>query len=182
MKRSLIASAILLAASASVQADNLRGWYVGGGPSYVDSGASSGDGGNVGFTAIDLYGGYKYSPYIGGEFRLGTGLGGDNGDVEQNGATVNADYDLAYYASAYYRVESANQVAKLYGLLGVTTLGIDFDTPTQSGSNTETGISYGAGIAFVIDSRSNLNIEYRSLLNTSDAEFTSLGISYDFRF
>ena len=173
MKRSLLALAVVAMAT-SAHADNRRGWYIGGGPGFIDTGVASGDGGSVGFSAIEFYGGYKLNPYVGGELRLGTGLGDDNDSFFQ--------YEIPYTAAAYYRVESANQVAKLYGLLGAAVVSIEATSGNSVTSDTPVGLSYGAGIGFVIGPRGNLNFEIRQLLNNADYELEVVSASYDFRF
>lgn len=183
MKRAILAIAVLAAAT-SAQADNRRGWYIGGGPGYIDTGVNSGDGGSIGFSAIELYGGYKLNPFVGGELRLGTGLAGDNATVINlsDNSMVNVDYSITHAISGYYRVESANQVAKIYGLVGFSSIGLDAEATGVDASDTPLGFSYGAGIGFVVGPKGNLNFEYRALLRTDDYEFDILSINYDFRF
>lgn len=188
MKRTLLALAVL-AAAASAQADNRRGFYTGASVSRVDTNISSTGGGWVGVNAIELVGGYKYNWYLGGEMRLGTGLSSDDG----NGITsVEVEHSVTHMASLYYRVESSNQTAKLYGLFGFSSVGMDFEaleaddglgiSVGDTDSKTYSGLSYGAGIGFVINRRTNLNFELRQLLDSDDVSFEAATIGFDFRF
>ena len=177
MKRTLLALSLLVVAVSS-QADNRRGFYAGAGVSYIDSGLNATDGGSVGFTTIELLGGYKLNPYVGAELRVGTGINGDENTIDE---TV-IEYDVAHYESLYYRVESANQIAKFYGLLGYSNMEVDASTDTASENSSDSGFSWGAGIGFVTSPRGNLNFEYREILNSGDNQFYGWTMNYDFRF
>lgn len=182
MKRTILAIAVFSVTAATQAAESEQGWYVGGGPSYIDTGVQSGDGGSVGFSAIELYSGYQYSALVGGEVRLGTGLSRDNAAATINGERINVDYEIAYTASAYYRVQAQNEVAKIYGLFGLSSVGLDAFTETGDVSDTPTSYSYGVGIGFVLGERGSWNIEYRALLHNNDYEFDITALSYSYRF
>ena len=187
LKRSILAVSVLSVASGAL-ADNRQGFYAGGGVGFIDSGVGTPDGGAVGFNALEFFGGYKLSPYVGGEVRLGFGLSDDKTTVSINGVAQQEEvYEIPYTASLYYRVESANQVAKLYGLLGFSIVGIDATVTTITGDrfgqdDNPTGLSYGGGIGFVVNPRANINIEYRTLLSDENYNFEIVSLTYDFRF
>jgi len=181
IKRTLTAAA-LVAASVGAVADNQHGFYAGVGFSYLDSGVASGlegDSGSVGFNTVDFIGGYKHSDFIGAEIRVGTGISGDN---FVNDSDTAIDASIGHYESLYYRIESINQVAKLYGLLGYTNIELDFESDTDSESNSDSGMSWGAGIAFILNPKSSMNFEYKTLIDTDDSEFTSFSMNFDYRF
>ena len=182
IKRTLTAAAVV-AASVGAVADNQHGFYAGAGFSYLDSGVASGDGGSVGFTTVDFIGGYKHSDLIGAEIRVGTGASGDNTtpDPDDVSATT-VDISVGHYESLYYRIESINQVAKLYALLGYTNIEIEGDDGTTTESNSDSGMSWGAGIAFILNPKSSMNFEYKTLIDTDDSEFTSFSMNFDYRF
>ncbi len=177
MKRSILACA-LLAACGFAQADNRQGWYAGAGGTFINSGVSSGDGGSISFTAAEILGGYKYNPYVGGELRIGLGFSGDDRSID--GETY--EFGINHYESLYYRIETANQTAKLYGLLGFSNISIEADDGMNSSSASDSGLSWGAGVGFALDPRSNLNFEYRNIISNDDNDFYAFGINYDFRF
>lgn len=179
MKKTLIALACGLMAGAT-SADNIQGWYAGGGVSYLDSGVSTDDNRSLGFSALEFMGGYKFKPYLGAELRVGTGFSSENGTVDEQ----NRDYSLSNYTSVYYRIESVNQIAKLYGLFGFSNISIDVDnneTGTSS-SNSDSGASWGIGAGFITGPKTNINFEYRTILSNSDNDFSGMTINYDYRF
>lgn len=88
------------------------------------------------------------------------------------------EININHYESIYYRAESANEIAKLYGLLGFTSLSTDIEGGTDSNS----GFSYGYGISFITGKHMNLNIEYRSLINNDDLDIETYSLGLDYRF
>lgn len=216
MKRTLLALAVLATATAA-HADNRRGFYIGGGANYIDlkvsSAVNTGDigpdlqldsPGSIGVAGLELYGGYKFNSYIGGELRVGTGLAessettnnytivqiagagtpetSDDVFETQLASSSTRDFSVSHFVSTYYRVESANQVAKLYGLLGFSSVTLSADNGASSDSETYNGLSYGAGLGFVLSPRGNLNFEYKRLVDDGDFGFDVLSVNYDFRF
>ncbi len=177
IKRLIFATALASTAIAAV-ADNREGFYAGGGITYINSGVAASDGGDIGFTTIEFYGGYKYNDYIGGELRVGTGLNGDDNTVND----VVFENSISHYESIYYRIESINQVAKIYGLLGYTNLEVDIDSPTGTDSGSDSGASWGVGVGFVTSPNMNLNFEYKTILQSGDNDFTGISVNLDYRF
>lgn len=160
MKRFMLALLPLMAASTYADTQSNSGFYVGGGASSVKN-----DWDDTKWSPVEIFGGYKLNPFVGGEVRIGKSVGGS--------------IKIKDYEALYYRVESANSVGKTYLLAGYSRAKIE--------KMTFDGISYGAGVGFVINDRFNLNLEYRMLLNGSDKykddiELSSLGITLDYRF
>lgn len=184
-KRCLFLLSTLTLASIA-HADNRQGWYLGGGPGFVDTGVASGDGGTIGFSTLELYTGYKYSGLLGAELRLGTGISGDNGtvisDIDGESVSQDYEYDLTHSASFYYRAEAISPAAKIYALLGYSSVGLEGANDVVVLTNTSNGVSYGGGIGFFIEPKGNLNFEYRTLLSNENYKFEVLSISYDYRF
>lgn len=163
----LLMTAGLLALPASTLAINTEpaGFYAGAGISQIDfSGkAAASLKEKPDWTAVELSGGYKHSPYAGLEARLGSGSSPD-----------------LFYSSLYYRTESANETAKTYLLLGYSAAKIGTDSKDVSLS----GFSYGAGLGFPVGKNFNFNLEYRLLLDDSDenVSLNALTASLDYRF
>lgn len=157
----------VLAGTAVADTQSRSGFYAGGGVSMVDLENSDYD-----WTALELLGGYKWSPYIGAEVRLG--------------GAAESDPNLVGYSSVYYRTESANQTAKTYLLAGFTSgvISIKDALPEEDDTESFFGFSFGAGVGFVINNRFNFNLEYRLLAkdNDKDLEFTSTTAGIDYRF
>lgn len=163
----LLMTAGLLALPASALAINTEpaGFYAGAGISQIDfSGkAAASLKEKPDWTAVELSGGYKHSPYAGLEARIGAGSSPD-----------------LFYSSLYYRTESANDTAKTYLLLGYSAAKIG----TNSKDISLSGFSYGAGLGFPVGKNFNFNLEYRLLLDDSDKDVSlnALTASLDYRF
>ena len=116
------------------------------------------------WTALEFSGGYKHSPFVGVESRLGLG-----GSPE------------LFYGGLYYRTESANETAKTYLLVGVAGANIK----TLFGDDLSlAGPSYGAGLGFSVGKNVNFNLEYRVLVDDSDegVNLNAISASWDYRF
>ncbi len=168
---------VMLANTALAQSvfDRLDKFYVGGGLTYIDANTVASDGESGELTSAELIGGYKYNGYLGAEIRLGTGMRSESFES-------GVDSSIEYYASTYWRPETANEVAKIYGLIGFTTISVKAAGGGTSTSTTTSGISYGGGVGFTFDERWNLNLEYRSIVDSSDAELNAFAINVDYRF
>lgn len=173
MKKILAAALALSAATSYADTSSFDGFYVGGGVSSVRN-----DWDDNKWTPVELFGGYKLNPYVGGEIRVGTSSGGDS--------------KITNYESIYYRTESSNSVGKTYLLVGFTHA----DVEAQTGNFNFNGFSYGAGVGFVISDKFNLNLEYKVLANAKgtwypdkvtrvedlDIKLSSVSATVDYRF
>lgn len=165
----LLMTAGLLALPVSSWAINTEpaGFYAGVGVSQIDySGktpASLKE--KPEWSVAELSAGYKHSPFVGVETRLG--FGSSPGLM---------------YGSVYYRTESANDTAKTYLLAGFSAATVDSD---NGGKDTSlSGFSYGAGVGFPVGTNLNFNLEYRVLLDDGDedAKLNAFTASVDYRF
>jgi opacity protein-like surface antigen len=170
-------AAIALVAPVSVLAgdNSTGGFYVGGGVSEAKL-SFPGNGGEVyDWVTAEVLAGYKHSPFVGGEARVG--FASERIDV--------------VYTSLYYRTESSNDTAKTYLLFGYTFGQTMFDAdPGVDDHSTLSGFSYGAGVGFPIGTKLNVNFEYRMILDgkdkyegdSIDAELKGFSINVDYRF
>jgi len=163
-------------------ADNLRGFYAGGAFDFIDGNTTDASGNDITFRALEVTGGYKYRSWLGGELRVGFGVSGDDYSLAVGNETVDISASVDHFESIYYRAESSNTVAKLYGLLGYTNIQTTVEVDDESTSNSKSGPSYGVGVGFVMQENSNLNFEYRQIINSDGAEFTTFNIGFDYRF
>jgi len=173
MKKTLVAALALSAASlAYADTSSLSGFYLGGGVSNTKN-----DNNSTTLNPIELFGGYKLNAYVGGEIRAGS----SSGSVAE----------INNFESIYYRTESANSVGKTYLLLGYTHA----DLEAQSGNYNLNGLSYGAGVGFIINDYFNLNLEYKILVDGNgthyldkineesvDMKLSSVSVTVDYRF
>ncbi|WP_188150805.1 porin family protein [Teredinibacter waterburyi] len=173
-----LATVGLLAFSSTSFADNRQGFYAGGNWSFIDSNAADAAGNGVDFRSLEVVGGYKYRSWAGVEARFGTSLKKETFATDLTGGEVEVGID--HYESLYYRLESANQVAKFYVLLGFSNIQTSNGNSDESGS--ESGASYGVGIGFVMNENLNLNFEYRDILDEDATTFTAMSIGLDYRF
>lgn len=173
--RNWLAAVALSLPMVAIAGDNtVGGFYLGGGAADVKMRFE--EGGSLDWTAVEIIGGYKHSPFVGGEARLG--YGSENG------------LDLLYN-SLYYRTESSNDTAKTYLLLGYTfgVIGLDADS-NEDDTVSLNGFSYGAGVGFSITSRLNFNLEYRMIIDgdskydgySENIELSGVSLNVDYRF
>lgn len=164
-----------------------RGLYVGGGVSMVSVGVKDPFSNEVNFKTGEVLLGYKYNAYLGAEARIGRSLQDEVLAVNdlETGLRDSVDSRIDQYTSIYYRAELANEIAKIYLLLGQSEVSttLEFD---ESGlddiETTESGFSYGIGFGLWLDEKMNLNFEYKSLVDTEDDAFTGGSITADYRF
>ena len=173
-----LATVGLLAFSSASFADNRQGFYVGGNWSFIDSNSVDAADNDVDFRSLEVVGGYKYRSWAGVEARFGTSLKDEAFATDLAGGEV--DIGIDHYESLYYRLESANQVAKFYVLLGFSN--IQTSSGGSDDSASESGVSYGAGIGFVMNEKANLNFEYREIIDEDTAAFTAISVGFDYRF
>ncbi len=177
---------LLLAVASQVNASKDKGVYIGGGIHLVDVGISDPFENNVNFICGDISLGYKYNNYLGVEVRYGRSLRDEILAVEDEatGLPESVDAKLDSYFSAYYRAELANEIAKVYLLIGqtdMTTL-LKYEVDNSRIELSESGLSYGLGFGLWLDERMNLNFEFKTLVETDIQSFTAGSITADYRF
>lgn len=188
-------------------ADNRQGFYLGGGLSEVDAFKFPQDENALEVKASEIFLGYKYSPFLGLEVRAGFGEGSERVRrvFPPDRDTVNINYRIDHYYSLYYKPEAINDIAKLYGLFGFTSIqrsagfrdeqgdaiaafggeSVAFGAAEVKGSQLEdnaSGFSYGIGVGFVVERMVNINFEYRYILRNSDERISTTGVYFDYRF
>ncbi|MFL0804121.1 MAG: porin family protein [Agarilytica sp.] len=167
-------------------ADQDKGFFVGGNAAYVSSDANVANGDKVDIPAIELVAGYKYNPWVGIDLRFGQGINERQESGASAGETI--EYGVDSYQSIYYRPEITNKEAKLYFLIGYTTLDTTaetFDSDDVSTAETdysESGTSYGLGAGWFVGNELVINVEYRQLLDKDEDEFSVITFGADYRF
>ncbi len=166
-------------------ADQKKGFFAGGNAAYVSSDAmTAGD--KIDIPSAELVAGYKYNPWVGIDLRYGLGVN----DREESGLTAGEtiEYSVDSYQSIYYRPEITNKEAKLYFLIGYTTLDTTAetfdsdDTSTAKTDFSESGTSYGLGAGWFVGDELVINVEYRQLLDKDEDEFSVITFGADYRF
>ncbi len=169
-------------------ADQNKGFFVGGNAAYVSSDANIAgiDGEKVDIPSAELVAGYKYNPWVGIDLRYGQGVNERQEPGAISGETI--EYSVDSYQSIYYRPEITNKEAKLYFLIGYTTLDTTaetFDSDDASTGKTdfsESGTSYGLGAGWFVGDELVINVEYRQLLDKDEDEFSVITFGADYRF
>ncbi|PCK10076.1 MAG: hypothetical protein COA42_00320 [Alteromonadaceae bacterium] len=163
-----------------------KGFYFGAGLEIVNVGAEDFFSNDVNFPVGQISVGYKHHSFLGLELRAGGGLSEEVVAFDQNtdsGRPVSADASITSFYSIYYRAELANEIAKLYLLVGQTSVETEtnFDGDLIF-SRSESGLSYGLGFGLWINEDVNLNFEYKVFVDYGDGVFNSVGLNADYRF
>lgn len=177
----IIALVFVIFFSGNAFASKDKGVYLGGGFNLVSVGIKDPFANTVNFKAGEILLGYKYNPYLGMEVRAGQSLQDETLDLLQAGT---ASARIESYMSVYYRAELANEIAKIYMLLGQSNIetSVKFTNGNDERRTKDSGLSYGIGFGLWLDERMNLNFEVKTLVKTDSDSFTSGGISADYRF
>lgn len=180
---------ILILFPVFVLADNNRGFYAGAGAAVTIYDDDVIDVDNA--HALELVGGYKYNAWLGVDLRIGKGVAaGENDTYLVGGDEVNGRLkrEVDNYYSVYYKPEVINDEAKIYLLIGYTSMDFSEEidaadgTRVSSVSGSESGTSYGIGIGFIINKQVNFNIEYRTLPDERDSDPAMASANFDYRF
>lgn len=193
---------IVLGANISY-ADHKRGLFAGVAGSYISNDtliAENAHRKDVDIPALEINLGYKYNSLLSMDVRSGKGLHTRSIPTSlEASATGFNEYSIDSYRSYYWRPELINSEAKIYLLLGYTTLDFsidefqnieDGDPSRLPGSKlSEKGKSYGLGVGWFINDKLTFNVEYRVLIEKDDVgsqnqelEFTTFTAGFDYRF
>lgn len=157
--------------------EKLDRFYVGANLTAIDGNMKNTDGVSAHFVTLELNGGFKQDPWwLGAEARVGLGINEQTIFNPNTGSGQPATLDVRVdnHASIYWRPETANPVAKLYGLVGATSMTVD--------SESRSGASYGGGVGFKAWENWNINVEYRLLFKDDNDDFNAFSFGVDYRF
>ncbi|VUD59635.1 hypothetical protein TDB9533_02727 [Thalassocella blandensis] len=141
---------------------------------------------NVDYRSYELSLGYKFNNWLGVDFRFGNGL--SERDFAIDGSSNHAELGIDGISSYYYRGEFTNEDARLYILIGqssvdtTTVIYDDAGNEVASADDSLSGLSYGLGAGWYYDDNFSINLEYRLLLDDDDAELTTINLGFDYRF
>ncbi len=182
--------------TSTVCADN--NWYLGASYNAQDISSYSGD-----FNTAGLVAGYHYNKYFALETRFATGLSGYKGTFghpESIEGSYNEDINsqISLSVKASYPIF---QSFSLYGLAGYTKTKVEIsgtgtiDYPDAGSfvnfpfkfTKSESGLSYGLGLAYSINEQFNLFIDYQVLPDFEPSstyskswKSTTIGVNYSF--
>ncbi len=139
-------------------------------------------------TTVEGLVGFNVWKMINIEGRLGLGVEGSvqsytkTTGTPPTTTTFSASIDVSDYASFYVKPELKNDVAKLYGLVGVTALNAESTNAGANSDNELTSLSYGAGVGFYITDAAVVNLEYRVLGDADGFRYDGYSVGFDISF
>lgn len=195
-KTTAITSAIslagcLLMSSAAIAGPQDRGIFAGGNVGYakdksVDFPAEL-ERGEADYRAYQLNVGYKYNNWLGVDFRFGNGMSERNFALQDS--SNHAEIGIDGISSYYYRPEFTNDEARLYILLGQSSVDLTYAEVDASGnqigattSGSVSGLSYGLGAGWYYGDNMTINLEYLMLIDDDEAEISTINLGFDYRF
>ena len=162
------------------------GLFIGAGFSLVDVGVEDFFENSVEFKALQLSAGYKFRWWLGVDARYGLAPTSESVFVAVDPNTnreIGEEVNLDEYISYYYRPELANDIAKIYLLIGQSDITITRESEEGvSVTQSDSGTSYGIGIGLWINRKLDVTFEYIQLLDTPTDSFTSTGFNIEYRF
>ena len=183
-------TALSIAGTMAVAEPLQQGIFVGANVGYVENEEMDGLGladSDVDYRTYELSLGYKYKNWLGVDFRFGGGF--SERDYAIDGSSNHAELGIDGITSYYYRGEFTNEDARLYILLGEssvdTTAAIYDDAGNQVGQSSDdsvSGFSYGLGAGWYYDKNLSINLEYRMLIDDDDVELSTINLGLDYRF
>lgn len=145
-------------------------------------------------SSLEVQGGLTFWNWLSLEGRLGAGVEGSTEltGYKENGNTLpqNTELTLDNYASLYVKPELRNDIAKLYALLGFSSVSSSTEstkldsasTKNGSNSNTISGLSFGVGMGFQMSEAAVINLEYVRLVQDSGFRYNGYNVGFNYRF
>ncbi|MFT6791252.1 MAG: outer membrane immunogenic protein [Cellvibrionaceae bacterium] len=146
-------------------------------------------GGQYGFTNLDVEGidldpsnlivrgGYGITENFQLEARVGFGLSDDG---------IGGDSLKVSEIIGLYGKFAASGKVSPYAIFGYSDIELEFDISGESGSVSDSGFSYGAGLDYYLSDNSAINFEYMSYYNDKldgiDVEVTTIGLGLTYKF
>ncbi|MFC3282261.1 porin family protein [Litchfieldella rifensis] len=146
--------------------------YVGGDAMFWELNPDSGP--SADSLGLRLLGGVQFNDYIAAEGHLGSG-----GSDTNQGQDTELDYIVGAYAKGILPVGDEFRV---YGLAGVTAVEGTFTVGPFSGSERESGFSYGAGAEFDIIPNLAVGADFMRYLDKSEYTFDAASVGVRYRF
>ena len=127
--------------------------------------------------------GAQITPYVAAEFRAGFGVQDD----ELTAGVVSFKSELDYLVGAYMLLGLPNSSPVYpYAVVGASKAEFTFELSdgfsTLSGSDSETGLSYGVGANIEISDEVLINGEYIQYFDEEDFELSGINVGATFRF
>ena len=184
--KTIISLLFILAYSADAQFDRKQGFFWGVGFGLFDTGIADNFDQSVQFKAVDLHLGYQAYSFLGVDIRYGLAPEAETfgGPIDpETGLETTIESTLDDYTSIFYRAELRNDIAKIYLLLGQTTINVtnDFANGTSTTGDVS-GTSWGIGGAIWLNKRWDFTLEFKQLIDDGVDEFTLTSGNLEYRF
>ena len=150
---------------------------------YKESGVAG-----VSPTGLKVFGGKYIADNVAIEGSFILGIGEDDASGIFEGLAYAYEVELANALSVFVKADAPLDLdaVNLYGKLGFTKAKIEFDVCFSdgfdilcgSGSESDSGLSYGIGVAFNLNDEGSIVVEYISYLDESDYSYTGIDIGY----
>lgn len=149
---------------------------------------------NFSMQSLEGVAGVKLFKYVAVELRGAVPLGVDS-EWAKTGINFNDPDDdeddewvvsymqagLEYYGSFYLKPFVANEKASLYGLLGYTSVGLDFE-PGLADDDTDAGPSWGIGFTYKLSPKVDFVLEWKEIIAADNFNIAggAAGFTYSF--
>ena len=181
MKKIFIAAVILFTITCNAHAERPK-YYVGFGPSYFNYSEDDFEHefSQVGFTG---YLGHHLNDNFSVESRLGMGIVSKNVTEGNTVGSIELDHMIGVYGKGIFNISDKLDGYFLlgYSIINYTAKARNYYRSVEI-SDTETGMSYGAGFMFNVDDWRYFNFEYINYLDKNDYKYEGIGASLCFRF
>ncbi len=134
---------------------------------------------------LEATAGLNLIEYLGIEARIGAGLNTSTDTLrDADGVAISTgEAEVNFSGSLYLKPQLTNERARLYGLLGYTTVDV---THTQNGvtvlDDSEGGLAYGIGASWMLWPKAELTAEWKKLVNSDDFDVRGGSVGFIYKF
>lgn len=179
--KKIIVTLLLLVASSAFAAE--PGFYAG--VNYAQTDYKQSGFPTVSPTALVFKLGKELNPNLAIEGRLGIGLSDDSVGIDL-GIPVTVGLDIDNFYGVYLKGRLPIGTVTPYGLIGWTkgklTATVAGGGISVSGSDSDSGVSYGLGVDFPVGKTTAINLEYAQLLKGDGYKINGISVGLAFRF
>jgi opacity protein-like surface antigen len=151
--------------------------FAGGGLGFLDAEVTDDESANL--TALTFRLGADLNEYFSGELRMGFGLAENTVHIGDDEFDVRLKNLRGVYIRAGY---PTSETFYPYIIVGHTTLKIEESLGSLTESDTDSDVSFGAGVDLHMSERSTLNIEFIRYYDKDGAEIRGINAGVAFNF
>ena len=124
--------------------------------------------------------GLSFFDWLAAEWRIGTGIQGEDNQVTIMDEVIETEFNLEYYFSGYLQPEFKTKYFKIYGLIGHTSIKASASIPQRHLNIEEVGLSYGAGIGLGHKNKMMATLEYMQLIDSGAVSMDGINFTVQF--